>query len=80
MNITTARIRASHVNIGTSIPRDEQPWPEATGRVFRLPRAELEVERRSEVTPYGGLALATKMSLLPLLVRVLPPKLTGFRK
>jgi hypothetical protein len=51
--------RASHVNSGTSVPRDELPWPEIGGRVSRLPRTHVEVDQRSEVTPYGGLALAT---------------------
>ena len=51
--------RASHVNTGTSVPKDELPWPEIAGRVTRLPRTHLEVDERSEVTPYGGLAIAT---------------------
>ena len=59
--ITTAP-RASHVNSGTSIPHDELPWPETTGRVFRLPKSSTEVDHRSEVTPYGGLALFTALA------------------
>ena len=51
--------RASHVNTGTSVPREELPWPEIGGRVSRLPRTHVEVDERSEVTPYGGLAIAT---------------------
>jgi hypothetical protein len=47
------------VNTGTAVPRDELPWPEVAGRVFRLPRTHVEVDERSEVTPYGGLAVAT---------------------
>jgi DDE family transposase len=56
---TTAVRRASHVNTGTSVPRDELAWPETGGRVSRLPRTHLEVDERSEVTPYGGLVIAT---------------------
>ena len=51
--------RASHVNTGTAVPKDELPWPEIGGRVSRLPRTQVEVDERSEVTPYGGLAIAT---------------------
>jgi hypothetical protein len=51
--------RASHVNTGTAVPRDELPWPEISGRVFRMPRTHVEVDEHSEVTPYGGLAVAT---------------------
>jgi hypothetical protein len=47
------------VNIGTAVPRDELAWPEIGGRVSRLPRTHVEVDERSEVTPYGGLAIAT---------------------
>lgn len=51
--------RASHVNTGTAISREDLPWPEVAGRVTRLPRTHVEVDERSEVTPYGGLAIAT---------------------
>jgi hypothetical protein len=47
------------VNAGTAVPKDELPWPEIGGRVFRLPRTHVEVDEHSEVTSYGGLALAT---------------------
>jgi DDE family transposase len=47
------------VNTGTSVPTDELAWPEVGGRVSRLPRTHVEVDERSEVTPYGGLAIAT---------------------
>ncbi len=57
MKTTTPATRASHVNTGTSIPRDELPWPETSGRVFRLPKTDIEIDQRSEVTPYGGLSL-----------------------
>jgi Transposase DDE domain group 1 len=52
--------RASHVNTGTAVPPAELPWPTTGGRVLRLPRTHVEVDQRSEVTPYGGLALATE--------------------
>lgn len=54
---STPIIRASHVNTGTSILPQELPWPDTPGRVLHLPPVQLEVDRRSEVTPYGGLAL-----------------------
>lgn len=59
MKATTTAPRASHVNSGTSIPREELAWPDAPGRVFRLPKTHIEVDARSEVTPFGGLALFT---------------------
>ena len=59
MKPTIAVRRASHVNTGTAVPRDELAWPEIGGRVSRLPRTHVEVDERSEVTPYGGLAIAT---------------------
>lgn len=46
------------MNTGTAISRDDLPWPEVAGRVTRLPRTHVEVDERSEVTPYGGLAIA----------------------
>jgi hypothetical protein len=48
VNATTTAPRASHVNTGTSTPRDELPWPETIGRVLRLPKLDVEVEARSE--------------------------------
>ena len=48
------------MNTGTAIPPAELPWPTTGGRVLRLPRTHVEVDQRSEVTPYGGLALATE--------------------
>ena len=58
MKKPTAPVRASHVNVGTAIPGKELPWPETRGRVVRLPRLHMEVDSRSTVTAYGGLALA----------------------
>lgn len=57
---STPVIRASHVNTGTSLSADELAWPNTPGRVMRLPRVHLEVDSRSEVTPYGGLVLVTE--------------------
>ena len=57
MKATTPAPRASHINTGTSVPHDELPWPETSGRVFRLPKTDIEIDQRSEVTPYGGLSL-----------------------
>lgn len=57
----TAAARASHVNSGTAIPRDELAWPEAGARVLRLKKVHLKVDERSTVTPYGGLALAAAL-------------------
>ena len=56
----TTTPRASHVNTGTSVPRDELPWPGRPGRVMRLPKTHLEVDSRSPATPYGGLVLFTE--------------------
>jgi hypothetical protein len=54
---TTTAPRASHINSGTSIAEEDLAWPETDGPVLRLPKLHVEVDRRSEVTPYGGLAL-----------------------
>ena len=40
----------------------ELAWPEKAGRVSRLPKTHVEVDERSEVTAYGGLALFTGLS------------------
>jgi hypothetical protein len=52
--------RASHVNSGTSVPREELLWPEKLGQVMCLPKVHVEVDGRAEVTPYGGLDLAVQ--------------------
>ena len=57
MKNSTPIIRASHVNTGTAMLPNALPWPSTPGRVMHLPTLHLEVEPRSEVTPYGGLAL-----------------------
>ncbi len=57
MKIDTTPVRASHVNIGTSVPSDELPWPNTDGRVMRGPKLHAEVDEDSVVTPYGGLDL-----------------------
>ncbi len=58
MKQPTPSPRASHVNIGTSVPPDELPWPEHEGPVLRMRRLHLETEDRATVTRFGGLALA----------------------
>jgi hypothetical protein len=55
---STTSVRASHLNTGTGIPEEELAWPETSGRVTRLPRLHLEVDARSTVTTFGGVALA----------------------
>lgn len=62
MKATTSAPRASHVNFGTSVPHEELPWPTTQGRVLRLPKTDIEVDERSEVTPYGGLSLFSALS------------------
>jgi len=62
VKISTPKTRASHVNSGTSVDRDELPWPESSGRVMRDPKLHLEPETRGEITHYGGLVLAQQFS------------------
>jgi len=57
LEVSTTGLRASHVNSGTSVPREELPWPEVAGAVMRMPKLHAEVDARSKVTPYGGLLL-----------------------
>ena len=52
------------------IPEEELAWPETSGRVTRLPRLHLEVDERSTVTLFGGVALAAAWRV-PLASRVL---------
>lgn len=61
MNITIPALHASHVNIGTSSVTTELGVPERAGRVMRMPTLHVEVDERSEVTPYGGLALVSAL-------------------
>ena len=65
-------VRASHVNTGTSVLAAELPWPDDTDKpVFGLPKLHMEIDRRSEVTPYGGLALATQVAFLLKMPKIL---------
>lgn len=65
-------VRASHVNTGTSVPQGELLWPEDTGKpVLGLPKLHMEIDRRSEVTPYGGLALAAQVAFLLKMPKIL---------
>lgn len=56
----TSHAHASHVNTGTSIPRDELPWPETRDRVVRLPKPNIELLRGGPITAYGGVALVSE--------------------
>ena len=54
--------RASHVNFGTSVRREDLPWPEHCNRpVMRMPKLHVETEERATVTRFGGLALFEKL-------------------
>lgn len=53
-------IRASHVNAGTSIPREELRSNGQRGREFRHPRLQASAES-SDATAVGGLALAARL-------------------
>jgi hypothetical protein len=65
-------IRASHVNTGRSVPADELPWPDDSDKpVLELPKLHMEIDRRSEVTPYGGLALAAHVAFLLKIPKIL---------
>ncbi len=55
--VNTTKPRASHVNTGTSIPREELPQPTMDGPIMRLPKLHVETDETPEVTPYGGLVL-----------------------
>ena len=57
MKVSTAIVRASHVNSGTSVPADQRAWPETEGRVIRAPKLHMEADQRSVVTGDGGLFL-----------------------
>ncbi len=57
---TGISLRASHVNTGTSVPREELARPDRQGPVARHPRLQVTAEAGA-VTAYGGLALATAL-------------------
>ncbi len=56
----TSRLRASHVNQGTSVRRSRLRSPTRAGRVFRHPKLQVS-EERGEATAYGGLSLAAAL-------------------
>lgn len=63
MSYPFSQVRASHVNTGTSVFEGELPWPEDTDvPVAGLPKLHVELDDRSQVTPYGGLALAVQLA------------------
>ena len=74
MNQLTLNLRASHVNSGTSVPSSQRRWPSASGRVLRHPKLHLE-EQQTEVTAYGGLALAAGLARRLDLPRLLDERL-----
>ena len=53
-------LRASHVNTGTSVSRTEMKKPALGRRVFRGPHLHVSHEN-GDITPYGGLSLATQL-------------------
>lgn len=58
MKHPTPTVRASHVNFGTAVPRDELPWPRQLDKpAMRMPKLHVETEERATVTRFGGLAL-----------------------
>ncbi len=57
--MNTTKSIASHVNTGTSIPRNELAKPTTNGRVKRLPKLHSEIQTASKMTPYGGLILVS---------------------
>jgi hypothetical protein len=54
-------VRASHVNAGTSVPREELKSNDQRGREFRHPKLQSSVES-SDTTAVGGLALAARLA------------------
>lgn len=58
MKHPTPATRASHVNFGTAVRREELPWPERPHRpVMRMPKLHVETDERGCVTRFGGLVL-----------------------
>ena len=56
----SSRIRASHVNSGTSRAGKKLGRKEVRGRELRHPKLNVEIEK-SDTTPYGGLSLAASL-------------------
>ena len=57
----SSAVRASHVNTGTAIFREDLPKNRQRGREFRHAKLQVEIER-SDATAYGGLSLAVRTS------------------
>ena len=57
----SSRIRASHVNAGTSFQRVDLPSGGRRGGEFRHPKLHVDVED-TDTTPYGGLSLAAQLA------------------
>src|SRR4030095_12762662 len=58
---------------------EDLAWPETCGRVFRLPKTAVEVDQRSVVTPYGGLALFTGLARRFDVAKRIDDVVRGFR-
>jgi len=58
--VKTSPPRASHVNTGTNIAREELPWPETGGEVMRLPKPHVELQQGGPITAYGGVVLVAE--------------------
>jgi len=56
----SSRIRASHVNAGTSLGREDLSSRGSGGGEFRHPKLQVGTEE-TDTTPYGGLSLATRL-------------------
>ena len=81
MSYPFSQTRASHVNTGTSIPTDELPWPENTDSpVLGLPKLHMEVDQRSEVTPYGGLGLAVLVAFRLSMAKIIDERVHVLRR
>ncbi len=79
MTQLTLDLRSSHVNSGTSVARQDSAWPSSHGRVLRHPKLHL-AEDRSEVSPYGGLALAAGLARHLGLPRLLDDRLSVLKR
>ena len=79
VNQLTLDLRSSHVNSGTSIPREALAWPGRAGQVLRHPRLHI-AEERGEVTPYGGLAVAANLVRALGLPRLLDERLEVMKR
>lgn len=80
MKERTGKQRASHVNTGTASPAARRHWGRRRGPVLAHPKLQVEADGPSEVTPYGGLAMATAMVKTLGLAREIDQALGGLLK